>query len=888
MLFNESYNIYFELSVLPIELILLIFVYGNYKDDRNTKATNYRFKIYALLTTVGTLLDIVTGLTFMWGDTLPAWFHVVFLSINFLMGLCSSMGFYFYMIAFSGLQKNEHVLNVIAYIISSVYVIVLIINYFTGVAFEYIPGIGLVRNIFYGIVGYLFPLYFIALGVSLSFFRKKKFTKVQRTFLVSGFMIVLAIFILQIKLEERAQMAYFVSGICLLMLFLTLETPEYTELINTLDELDRVRKDERKALERIKRSDEAKSTFLSHLSHEIKTPINAIMGYTEEILKANVSDEVKENAASAFKGARRLDQFFTDIVDNMADITEFGNSALVSLEEIEKELYLNVGFDLDEKKNAKDFVSKSGFLAVNPSDSFPDSSMYRILCVDDNELNMELLVRTVKQFGFSVDGAEDGKTAIELVSKNDYDLILMDHMMPVMDGVEAMHYLRDNSLCDLTPIIVVTANAVRGEREKYVGEGFDSFLPKPFTGGSLLRALGKFLPLATMETLVKVNSKSGISGIMLASTFSRPLIAPGSKILIAGQDMDSINRLSRLFLTTMARIDVVYGCDECIERLSVGDYDIVFVEDGLRSNDNRTIKTYIWNSVDIPTILITRKNSDIDPAVIYDSYTDYISIDDDSDVIDAILLLYLPKDKVRVIGSLDEKKKFSMDIKSSYNLSDGVEDHKPERTEPEPVFDPDIEMNGELAFLAGVDGIDVHLGVYNCGSEEGLKKAIEIFVSTAEKKAGEINELYTAGDIDGYTIRVHALKSSSRIIGATELSELARALEAAGKDHNSDFINDKTQDLLSEYRAISKTLSDKLSVDEPVDKQPASPEIVKDAFSTIYELALMMDYDSIETIFDSLRRYEFEQNDAEKLDKIKKSMEALDWDMVLSCAKEAL
>lgn len=888
MFLNDTYNVYFELSVLPIELILLIFVCGNYKDDRDTKATNYRFKIYAQLLTVGTLLDIVTGITFMWGDTLPTWFHVVFLSLNFLMGMSCSMGFYLYMVAFSGLTKNERVLNIIAYMINTVYVIILVINYFTGIAFTYVPGIGLVRNILYGTVGYLFPFYYIAMGVSLSFFRKKRYTKVQRTFLTSGLLILLVIFIVQVKLEERAQMAYFVSGICLLMLFLMLETPEYTELVNTLEELDRVRKDERRALERIKRSDEAKSTFLSHLSHEIKTPINAIMGYTEEILKANVSDDVKENAASAFKGARRLDQFFTDIVDNMSDINEYGNSALISLEDIEKELYLNVGFDIEEKKNAKDFVSKSGFEghALSDTGSYPDSSMYRILCVDDNELNMDLLVRTVKQFGFTVDGAEDGKTAIEMVSKNDYDLILMDHMMPVMDGVEAMHYMRDNSLCDLTPIIVVTANAVRGKKEKYISEGFDSFLPKPFTGGSLLRTVGKFLPIATMETLIKVNKASGISGFMLASTFSRPLIAPGTKILIAGQDRESINRISRLFLTTMAGIDVVYGCDECIERLSGGAYDIVFIEDGLRSDDNRSIKTYIWNSVDIPVILITRKNSVIDPAVIFVSYTDYISIDDDSDVIDAMLLLYLPKDKVSVVGTGEEKKKFTIDITSSYDLTDGTEKVKTHTQVKEETAG--TERTGEAHFLIGISGIDIEQGIYNCGSEEGLKRAVEIFVSTADAKADEISELYTAGDIDGYTIRVHALKSSARIIGAMELSELARALEAAGKDHNSDFINDKTVDLLKEYRALKQVLSDKMSSVEQIEKVPATPEVIADAYRTIYELGLMMDYDSIEIIFESLRQYEFEKSDAERLEKIKQSMEVLDWDAVLSCAKEAL
>ena len=130
--------------------------------------------------------------------------------------------------------------------------------------------------------------------------------------------------------------------------------------------------------------------------------------------------------------------------------------------------------------------------------------------------------------------------------------------------------------------------------------------------------------------------------------------------------------------------------------------------------------------------------------------------------------------------------------------------------------------------------------------------------------------------------------SYARIIGALELSELARALEAAGKDHNTEFIKEKTQDLLAEYRALSKALSDKMKVDEPVSVAPATPEIVKDAYMTIYELAMMMDYDSIEIIFDSLRQYEFKSEDAERFERIRKSMEALDWETVLGIAKEAL
>ena len=75
---------------------------------------------------------------------------------------------------------------------------------------------------------------------------------------------------------------------------------------------------------------------------------------------------------------------------------------------------------------------------------------------------------------------------------------------------------------------------------------------------------------------------------------------------------------------------------------------------------------------------------------------------------------------------------------------------------------------------------------------------------------------------------------------------------------------------------MSKALSDKMKVDEPVSVAPATPEIVKDAYMTIYELAMMMDYDSIEIIFDSLRQYEFKSEDAERFERIRKSMEALD------------
>ena len=88
-----------------------------------------------------------------------------------------------------------------------------------------------------------------------------------------------------------------------------------------------------------------------------------------------------------------------------------------------------------------------------------------------------------------------GKEAIEKIKGNDYDLIFMDHMMPVMDGVEALKIIRDDKLCENTPVVMLTANALEGESEKYIREGFDAFITKPFTEETIQQTLKKFVPI---------------------------------------------------------------------------------------------------------------------------------------------------------------------------------------------------------------------------------------------------------------------------------------------------------------------------------------------------------------------------------------------------------
>ena len=120
----------------------------------------------------------------------------------------------------------------------------------------------------------------------------------------------------------------------------------------------------------------------------------------------------------------------------------------------------------------------------------------KILIVDDNAVNRKVLKNLLKETQIQVTDAEGGAECLDLVQKNHYDLILLDHMMPEMDGVETLHHIKELSdyPCQNTPIVVLTANAVSGAKEKYLSEGFDDFLSKPVVPEKLENMIKKMLP----------------------------------------------------------------------------------------------------------------------------------------------------------------------------------------------------------------------------------------------------------------------------------------------------------------------------------------------------------------------------------------------------------
>lgn len=120
----------------------------------------------------------------------------------------------------------------------------------------------------------------------------------------------------------------------------------------------------------------------------------------------------------------------------------------------------------------------------------------RILIVDDNAMNLAVAQGLLKQTRLQVDVAASGEECLELLKRKTYHLICLDHMMPVMDGVQTLHAIRglENNPSKDTPVIALTANAVAGAREFYLQEGFQDYLTKPIDADKFENMLIEYLP----------------------------------------------------------------------------------------------------------------------------------------------------------------------------------------------------------------------------------------------------------------------------------------------------------------------------------------------------------------------------------------------------------
>lgn len=124
----------------------------------------------------------------------------------------------------------------------------------------------------------------------------------------------------------------------------------------------------------------------------------------------------------------------------------------------------------------------------------------KVLVVDDNEMNLAVAKALLKATKVQITTCMSGADCLSLIQKEHYDVILLDHMMPGMDGIQTLEKMKQsNHLCNEVPTIALTANAIVGAKEQYLEAGFSDYLSKPIEGQALEKMLQKYLPKEKLQ-----------------------------------------------------------------------------------------------------------------------------------------------------------------------------------------------------------------------------------------------------------------------------------------------------------------------------------------------------------------------------------------------------
>jgi HPt (histidine-containing phosphotransfer) domain-containing protein len=194
-----------------------------------------------------------------------------------------------------------------------------------------------------------------------------------------------------------------------------------------------------------------------------------------------------------------------------------------------------------------------------------------------------------------------------------------------------------------------------------------------------------------------------------------------------------------------------------------------------------------------------------------------------------------------------------------------------------------MELPERLKWMSDVEGIDPASGIENCGKPEQYIKFVRTFFDTLENRIREIRDSFDSGDIENYTIKVHSLKSTARIMGAKELSKLAEELEKAGDVSDLEKIKGNTPKLLEMCESFKEKLAPIETVSNTdmvanIDKPVISAGELANAFKAIAEFAPQMDYEAVEMVLSELNEYSMPADDEKKVKYLEKLLRNFDWD----------
>lgn len=210
---------------------------------------------------------------------------------------------------------------------------------------------------------------------------------------------------------------------------------------------------------------QVQKTFLADLRHTLRTPLNAIIGYSEMLLE-DAEDQLVEPLTRDLQKIREAGQLLLELVNNNL-----------------------IPENLDDRQN----VAASGTAPVlSPLQSREKTSEMPVhtgslLIVEDNADNRDVLTRHLERQGHKIMIAEHGKQALAMIRDHSFDIMLLDILMPEMDGFQVLEHLKQEGILPNLPVLMISALDEMQSVVRCIEMGADDFLPKPFNS-VLLRA----------------------------------------------------------------------------------------------------------------------------------------------------------------------------------------------------------------------------------------------------------------------------------------------------------------------------------------------------------------------------------------------------------------
>ena len=592
----------------------------------------------------------------------------------------------------------------------------------------------------------------------------------------------------------------------------------------------------------------AKSSFLANMSHEIRTPINAVLGMDEMIIRESSQEEIRSYAVDIRNAGRSLLSLINDILD------------FSKIEEGRMEI-IPVQYELSSLINdlcnmVRDRAVKKGLVLEIKA----DKDVPHILYGDEiriRQVALNLLTNSVK---YTNEGRITFEVGFEKISDRQISLKFRVTDTGIGMKEEDMEKL-------FTPFTRIEEKRNRSVEGTGLGMSIVTQLLTLMDSKLHVKSVygeGSEFAFAINQDVVKWEPMGEFSERFASiaepvKEYHELFHAPDAHILVVDDTEVNLAVVKNLLKKTQIMIDTVTSGKEALSAARERHYDLMFIDHMMPDMDGIDTLHKMREECDIKgTVCIALTANAVSGSrerYINEGFDDYLSKPIDGRRLEELLKNYLPKDKIEEVSA------------------DGSESEK--NVSPQDVIPK---------CLREIPGLDVEEGIKGCGSEESFLSVLDVFRKTAGMKADEIEEYYRNEDWENYTVKVHALKSSARIIGAAGLSEKAKNLEAAGKVLDINVIKSDTDSLLSDYRELEKMLS---VTDTDIEDLPEmSDDLRKDAFQTIIEVADSMDYGLMEQVLKDLRGYRLSQQDEAVVDEVESRLMQLDWDGIAECVRQ--